>query len=221
MFTNNPHTTRYEITLLRHAQSVGNAGGYWQGQKDYPLSPLGEQQAHALGKYWQASGMTFDEIIASPLSRAAHTARIIAEYLAVPVSHDATWMERDNGQYSGLTGEEVRESFAQPDFLHPFEPIGITGESQWALYLRAGQALNNLMEHPPGRYLVVSHGGILNLVLYAMLGIPIQANFHGARFNFRNTAFASLAYEPERHRWLVHGINQHPHWNFEKQEPAQ
>lgn len=220
MFTHPPSTDHYDVILLRHGQSVGNAEGYWQGQSDFPLTEMGEKQAHALGEYWQQHGQTFDEIIASPLSRARQTAEIIAQHLNLSVTLADIWKERDNGKFAGMRGEEARTLYPQPDFMPPYEPIGDTGESQWELYLRAGQALHNLMNRPPGRYLVVAHGGILNLAIYAMLSIPLQANFHGPRFRFRNTAFATLRYYPLRHQWHVYGINQHPHWNFETQETA-
>ncbi len=218
MFAHISHQERYHITLLRHAQSVGNAEGYWQGQSDFPLTAMGEEQAHALGRYWQHTGVTFDEIIASPLSRARRTAEIIGDYLAVPIAFEDVWKERDNGQFAGMRGEEARKKYPAPKFMPPYEPVGLTGESQWELYLRAGQALHSLMSRPLGDYLVVSHGGILNLTLYAMLGIPVQANFQGPRFRFRNTAFASLAYHPTRHQWHLQGLNQHPHWDFERKE---
>jgi broad specificity phosphatase PhoE len=75
--------------------------------------------------------------------------------------------------------------------MHPYQAVGETGESQWELYLRAGRAVQNLLKNPPGRYLVVSHGGILNLAFYAILGIAPQANFTGPRFRFANTAYAT------------------------------
>ncbi len=221
MFTHHPLEEHYHITLLRHAQSVGNAEGYWQGQSDFPLTSLGEEQAHALGRHWQRSGVTFDEIIASPLSRARQTAETIAQYLAVPITYEEVWKERDNGQFAGMRNADVRREYPAPDFMPPYEPVGFTGESQWELYLRAGQALHSLMSRPPGKYLVVSHGGILNLTLYAILSIPVQANFQGPRFRFRNTAFATMTYHPARHQWHLQGLNQHPHWDFERQESRQ
>ena len=60
--------------------------------------------------------------------------------------------------------------------------------------------------------MVVSHGGLLNMVLYAILGITPQANFSGPRFRFRNAAFATLTYKPDEHLWNVQGINDQAHW---------
>jgi broad specificity phosphatase PhoE len=81
--------------------------------------------------------------------------------------------------------------------------------------MRGGRAIQSVLHQPPARYLIVSHGAILNMTLRALLGIAPQANFQGPRFRFRNTAFVSLEYRPEGHNWLVNGINQRPHWQDE------
>lgn len=203
----------YEITLLRHGESVGNAEGYHQGQAEFPLTEKGRAQASALAKKWLEEGVQFDQAIASPQSRAKETAEIITSTLNLPLTFDKIWMERDNGILAGLHFEEAREKHPQPDFIPSYEPVGKSGESQWELYLRAGRAVQSLFNHPPGRYLVVSHGGLLNKVMYAILGISPQANFQGPRFRFRNTAYVSLSYKPDSHTWYVNGINQRDHWD--------
>lgn len=202
----------YSVILLRHGESTGNASNTWQGQKDYPLTNFGRQQAAALAARWQAEDVTFDQIISSPLLRASQTAEIIASALRLPVAFDPVWMERDNGQLSGLTGAEAAARFPQPEYVGPHDPIGVVGESQWELYLRGGRAVHSLLKNPPRRILVVSHGAILNMVLYAMLGITVQANFTGPRFRFANCAFTSLTYHASHHRWEMWGVNDHSHW---------
>lgn len=211
----------YYITLLRHGESTGNAGGYLQGQADFPLSDTGREQAEALAARWLAEGVIFDRIVSSPLSRARETAEIIAGRLGsagdpeeIPIEFDPVWMERDWGLISGLHHEEAEERYPRPDFIPTYQPIGVSGESQWELYLRAGRGIQALMDKPAGRYLVVSHGGILNVAMYAILGIVPQANFHGARFRFRNTAFAKLVYDRSQHKWLVEGLNDCAHWDL-------
>jgi broad specificity phosphatase PhoE len=203
---------RYSITLLRHGESVGNAEGKHQGQSDFPLTEIGLAQARSLAHHWSNEKRIFDLLISSPLSRASVTANILAEALHIPLELNPLWMERNNGRLAGLRPEEAFEAYPRPPFIHPYLPIGQTGESQWELYLRAGQAVQDLLRHPPGSYLVVSHGGILNMVLYAILGIAPQANFYGPRFRFGNTAFATLSYNPLEHKWYVHGINDQTHW---------
>ena len=198
-----PTYAHYRVILLRHAQSEGNAQGVLQGQSDYPLSDFGIQQAEVLARRWKKEQIHFDWIISSPLLRAQQTANIIAAALSAPLELDKNWMERNNGQIAGLRPEEIDERGLRPPFVHLYQPIGVDGESQWELFLRAGRAIQDLLHRPPGKYMVVSHGGILNLAMYAILGILPHANFQGPRFRFRNTAYASLDYDPSHHVWSL------------------
>jgi broad specificity phosphatase PhoE len=203
---------KYQITLLRHGESTGNAERIYQGHSEFDLTERGQAQSHALASRWQEEGTTFEQIISSPLARARQTAEIIAEKLSVPLEFDPNWKEIDNGVLAGLTLQQAAEHYPFPDFMTPFEPIGQSGESNWDLYLRAGQSIKELLDRPAGKYLVVSHGGFLTRVMYAILGIIPQANFSGARFRFRNSGFAVVYYDPARHIWLVDRLNDSAHW---------
>lgn len=205
----------YHVTLLRHGESVGNAEGYHQGHADFELTEKGRAQARALASRWLTEGVTFDHAMTSPLLRARQTAEIIASALNIPLELNPLWMETDIGLRSGMKAEEIAQRLPQSDFIHPYQAIGETGESWWELYLRGGRAVQDLIRRPPQRYLAISHGGILNMVLYAMLGIVPQADFHGPRFRFQNTGFATLTYEPHQHKWRVLGINDRGHWHDE------
>lgn len=204
----------FDIIFLRHGESVGNAESRWQGQADYPLTDKGRQQAQALAKRWLGEKRQFDWIVTSPLSRACQTAEIIGAALSLPVETDSVWMERKIGQVEGLTAEEVRQRFPNREFITPFTAIiGNEGEGDWELYLRAGQALHGLLKRNPGKHLVVSHGGLLNQVMYAIVGVTPHANFSGPRFRFKNTGFAHVIYHPDTHRWQIDAVNDRAHWN--------
>jgi 2,3-bisphosphoglycerate-dependent phosphoglycerate mutase len=194
-------TPIFDFTFLRHGQSIGNLEERFQGQADFPLTETGRFQARALAKIWLREGRSFDLAIASPLKRACETAEIVTRKLKVPLEFDEIWLERDNGNFSGLTHAEIRAASPEPDFYTPYESFGKTGEGDWALYLRAGQAVQSLLRRSPGKYLIVSHGGLLNMVLFSIMGISPQANGQGIRFRFGNTAYARFTYNPERHRW--------------------
>ena len=200
----------FQFTFLRHGESVGNAESRWQGQSEYPLTDKGRAQAHALAEYWKAEGVKFDLAIASPLSRARETAEIIAAALNVPLEYDPIWMERDIGEMEGLTAEEVRQK-PQPPYITPYDSIGGDGEGDWALFLRAGQALHDLLRRPAGSYLVVSHGGLLNQLMHAIVGVPPHADPSGVRFRFENTAFSRAIYFPYQHRWAIDAVNDRTH----------
>lgn len=202
----------YHFVFLRHGESTANAESRWQGQSDYPLTDRGRAQAHALAERWKAEGVSFDLAIASPLVRARETAEIVASALNVKLEADRVWMERDIGEISGLTAEEVQRR-PQPAYRTPYEFFVSSGEGDWALYLRAGTALHDLLRRPAGRYLIVSHGGLLNQLMYAILGTAPHADPSGVRFRFENTAFARVVYFPYMHRWVIDTLNDRAHLN--------
>ncbi len=206
----------YKLFLLRHGQSEGNARRIYQGQADFPLTELGRAQAQALALRWQQEGQRFDKIFASPLQRAFETAEIIAAALGLPVTPTPLLKERHNGSYEGRSQSSLNLDEVQPG---PYYGHYEEAESDWELFLRTGQVLNNLLSEPPGAYLIVSHGGFLNQLVYAILGITPQGRT-GPRFRFANTGFAAFSYAPEYHTWYVLRMNDTGHLQSLKSEAA-
>ncbi len=155
------------ILIIRHGQSEWNAAGRWQGQADPPLTDLGRHQAWSAAAHLGA----VDAIVASPLQRAADTAEIIGEQLGVgPVSYDPDLVERDAGEWSGLTKPEIEDAFpgylAQGDRPPSFE-------TEDALQHRALRALSQIaVTYGDADVLVVSHGGVV-YALEALEGIEL------------------------------------------------
>ena len=200
----------YTFVFVRHGESVGNVESRWQGQSDYVLTERGRAQARALAQRWKSEGVKFDLIISSPLVRARETAEILGSALHAPVDLDPILMERHIGEMEGLTAEEVRKK-PHPPYVTPYDPIGGEGEGDWALFLRAGQALHALVRRLPGSYLIVSHGGLLNQLMNAIIGIAPHVDPSGVRFRFENTAFARVMYYPHQHRWAIDAVNDRAH----------
>ncbi len=201
----------YSFTFLRHGESLGNAQGVSQGQTDFPLTETGLQQARDLVARWQAEGVSFDQIISSPLTRARQTAEVIGGTLNVPIDVVPDWMERNFGRLEGFPYADVVRLDPPVDFFFTYSPLGGDGESLPALFRRARQAIDCLICRPPGRYLVVSHGVILNVVLLTILGINAQPEPTHARFSFGNTAYAILTYDPARTLWKFISLDNQSH----------
>ena len=69
---------KLQIFMLRHGKpEFPGEGSYIYGHTDYPLSELGRSQARRIGE--ALSGIKMDRVISSNLSRAAETARIVAD----------------------------------------------------------------------------------------------------------------------------------------------
>jgi 2,3-bisphosphoglycerate-dependent phosphoglycerate mutase len=212
----------YHFVFVRHGESIGNAQSRWQGQSDFDLTEKGRAQARALAARWKSEGVKFDLIITSPLVRAKETAEIIASALGGPVEYDPILLERHIGEIEGMTAEEVRKR-PQPPYITPYDSIGGEGEGDWALFLRAGQALQRLLRRSAGSYLIVSHGGLLNQLMHAIVGIAPHVDPSGVRFRFDNTAFARVIYYPYQHRWAIEALNDRAHlsarWQFKPFQP--
>lgn len=201
----------FNITLLRHGESYGNANRFHQGQYDFPLTEMGRNQANLLLQRWLNEQKKFDKVISSPLSRARETAEIVANGLHIPIEIDDLWQERNVGALSGLPEDEAAKRYPLPDFYTPYSSIVGDGEGDWELFLRAGKALLNLLRRPAGKYLVVSHGGLLNQAVHAILETAHRANGQGVKYLFDNTAFSTFKYRPERFEWSVSGMNDTAH----------
>jgi broad specificity phosphatase PhoE len=200
----------YQFVFLRHGESLGNAQSRWQGQSDYPLTEKGRAQAQALAERWKAENAKFDLVLSSPLGRARETAAIIASKLDLKIEFDDIWLERAIGEMEGLTAEEVRQK-PRPPYTTPYDSIGGDGEGDWALFLRAGQALHNLLKRPPGELpdrfarRIVEPGH----ACHRRRGSACDPS--GVRFRFENTAFARVIYHPHQHRWAIDAVNDRAH----------
>jgi broad specificity phosphatase PhoE len=102
-----------------------------------------------------------DAIAASPLERAYTTAAIVAELTGVgPVQVDDGLIERDCGEWTGLTGAEIEHRF--PGALAAWRtPSG--WEDDAALVERVERTLVALAADHPGasEVLAVTHGGVM------------------------------------------------------------
>jgi 2,3-bisphosphoglycerate-dependent phosphoglycerate mutase len=203
--------TCFHIFLLRHGRSLGNENGFLQGQQDIPLTDDGRSQAQLLAERWFADDIHFDLILTSPLSRASETAGIIAAKLGCPVEKDALLMERNVGSLSGAPVGKDEQLIDQRLMASPYRSLDGDGEGDWELFLRAGQVLLNLMKRELGNYLIVSHGGLLNQLTHAILGLPPQARYKGVGFKLDNTGFSHFVYFLEEHHWNVITINNVDH----------
>jgi probable phosphoglycerate mutase len=164
------------LLLVRHGQSTWNAAARWQGQADPPLSDLGRLQAKlAATALPDVMGGPLDAIWSSDLQRAADTARIIAAELGpIPVRLDPGLRERDAGEWSGLTREDIDARY--PGYLEPPEkgsgfaasgrrPRPPGWEPDEALLGRAVEAFGRIAAAAPGAsVLAVTHGGLIYVV---------------------------------------------------------
>lgn len=90
------------ICFIRHGQTDWNTKGLMQGRDDVPLNDEGIKQAKEASNSLGKLKFKFDKIYSSPLSRAAVTAKAIANAVNIDnVTLDERLLERDFGILSG------------------------------------------------------------------------------------------------------------------------
>ena len=144
------------LLVVRHAESVWNLDGRWQGHANPPLSSAGAAQARAA-----AVGMDgVDGIVSSDLDRARETAELIAETLgAGPVTCDPGWRERNVGLWQGLTSEQIERDYPGALAAGNYPPGWESDESLIERVLAAAHRIAARVSS--GDVLVVSHAGVI------------------------------------------------------------
>jgi probable phosphoglycerate mutase len=161
------------VFVARHGETDWNAAGRWQGHTDVPLNDNGRAQAKALAGLLREARLA--GVVASDLSRAHETARIVATELGVALAYvERDLRERSFGVFEGLTRAECEAQHAEAWrawMTHKKAPEGAEGiETLTGRMLAAvGRAAERVAkEGEPA--LVVTHGGALRSVVASVTG---------------------------------------------------
>jgi alpha-ribazole phosphatase/probable phosphoglycerate mutase len=170
------------VWLVRHALPDGVEGRCY-GRYDARLSAEGIGQARELAQ--RMAHEPLSQIYSSTLRRALETAQILAEPHRLPVQRLDEFIEIHFGDFEGLTYEEIQTRY--PDIFRlwmerPAETKFPNGESFSDLRKRVLGALESLLErHRKESFVVVSHAGVIRLIIAEVLGLPDQRIFRLAQ----------------------------------------
>jgi uncharacterized protein len=159
------------LYLIRHGETLWNKQQRLQGEKDSPLTELGEKQARSAGLFLK--DLQLDLLCSSPLGRALQTAHIIQEEIgmalrspAIPTFSDLR--ETSVGMFEGLSIEELDKHSSGQYFksLSPEEqfytPIALGAETRQKTAERALTCLLQIAhQHPKKKIGIVTHGGLI------------------------------------------------------------
>ena len=167
----------------------------------------------------------WDRIIASPLIRCADFARALSQHLDLPLSLDPRLVELDFGAWEGRSAVELMETdalalgqFWADPIAHP--PPG--GESLPAFQARVLAAWRDLTEQAltaGERLLVISHGGVIRVILCALSDHPLgrlmelevgHANLTRIRLDQTATGLRALRLDADFHANCHEGARHTP-----------
>src|SRR5262245_47929235 len=93
------------IYLARHGETAWSLSGQHTGRTDLPLTERGQRNACRLGE--RLKGLTFVEVLTSPLQRAARTCELAGFEVVAKMDRDL--VEWDYGQYEGRRTAEIHK----------------------------------------------------------------------------------------------------------------
>src|SRR2546430_694451 len=96
---------RMRLILIRHGQTPCNLAEIWHGWDNCDLTPLGLEQAGAVGR--RLAGERIDAVYCSDSPRAVQTAQAVAAPHGLEPIPDAGLRERGAGEYEGIAVAEI------------------------------------------------------------------------------------------------------------------
>jgi probable phosphoglycerate mutase len=206
-----PEPRRPVVHLLRHGETAWNALRRMQGHADAALNDTGRAQARASAGRLAGSGLA--RIVSSDLVRARDTAEAVARAAGLAVEADPRFREQGLGDWQGLTFREARAR--DPEVAARFaardpqaRPPG--GETRAEMQARAWEALEaHAAPGSPGALLVVAHGGVVQALVYRVLGLPLDSP---RRFLLPNAGLTTLVHH--RDVWYLRTLSDTAHLPF-------
>lgn len=179
------------LYVVRHGQTGGNKNRY-VGWEDEPLDATGVAQARAVVRLLAARPV--DAVYCSPLSRAADTARPLAEVRGLEARVRDALKEIDYGRYQGVLKDD-RPLRLRHDHRYTAMP---GGESLHDVYRRIAHLAGELRgELAAGRQLVaVGHFWSNRMLVGVMLGVRFEELFQRMAYKPANGSVYEL-------RWVT------------------
>jgi phosphoserine phosphatase len=164
-----------DLFLVRHGESNIPRDAI---QQDYPLSPLGQEQALLLGERFR--GMHIDRLITTPYQRTQQTAGAVAAATGVELIEEPGLGAIDAGEMHSVPYSQRKERwpefFKNPSPLMDYAPFG--GESASAFFERVtGSFVERIWEEhwrEKIAVMVVCHAETINALLHHILRMPFD-----------------------------------------------
>lgn len=163
-----------DILLIRHGAT--DLAGTFCGQSDPPLNARGRQQVGEL--LHDLAGEAIEVVYTSDLQRAAETGAILAAAHNIPMETRTGLREIHLGAWEGLTWDAIEQcdpAYAERwlrEYPHCSAP---DGETLVRFEARVLQTMDGLLREETRPMAVVSHAGVMRVVMQHLLGYSADA----------------------------------------------
>ena len=168
-----------KLWLVRHGQTEANVAGLYSGHSETALTGQGIIQASQVGQLLQA--VPFDRALCSALGRAQHTAHLLLEGRSLDIEINPLLNEMHFGDWEMRHHRDLQREDAETyqawcqDWQNT---VPTNGEG----FQRFSQRVLSLAEHlramEQENILIVSHQGVLSLLIATLMGMPPPSLWH-------------------------------------------
>ena len=168
------------LWLVRHGETEANVAGLYSGHAPTPLTERGIAQAQTLGTLLR--NVPVDNVLCSELERARHTTQLILGDREVPVRNMPELNEMFFGDWEmrhhrDLAREDAENYAAWCNDWQNATPTN--GEGFQAFSQRVERFIAQLADYKTCQnLLVVSHQGVLSVLIARLLSMPAAAMWH-------------------------------------------
>jgi len=164
------------ITLVRHGEVEEAYHRCYNGHNDIALSPKGVSEAAELGEHF--AQQNFDAIFSSDLRRCQETLTHITASPHIPLTLTQNLREKSWGRHEGMTFDAItkRDGLIYHDFLQWINALD--GEPYDAYIERIKTFFTKTLPLTPyNNVLVVTHAGVIRVLMHILQEIPLQEAF--------------------------------------------
>ena len=163
-----------KLIFVRHGKDDDRYRGGWSS---FDLIPEGVEQAKQLAKHLKENNHTYQiaHIVSSDLTRTLTTANIISCELGLPIQKEFRIRETNNGDLAGMLNNTALKQYPGLFFSSlEMDEAYPNGESPIDFYMRIKRWFSEFSSncrHMKGNILIVTHGGVINVVYHLVKGI--------------------------------------------------
>ncbi|HHO8887573.1 adenosylcobalamin/alpha-ribazole phosphatase [Citrobacter youngae] len=168
------------LWLVRHGETEANVAGLYSGHAPTPLTERGIVQAQSLSGLLR--NVPFDNVLCSELERARHTTQLILAERDVPVCvmpelNEMFFGDWEMRHHRDLAREDAENYAVWCNDWQNATPTN--GEGFQAFSQRVERFIAQLAEYKDSKnLLVVSHQGVLSVLVARLLSMPTAAMWH-------------------------------------------
>ncbi|MDM2924552.1 adenosylcobalamin/alpha-ribazole phosphatase [Citrobacter sp. Cpa228] len=168
------------LWLVRHGETEANVAGLYSGHAPTPLTERGIAQAQSLSGLLH--NVPFDNVLCSELERARHTTQLILGDREIPVRimpelNEMCFGDWEMRHHRDLAREDAENYAIWCNDWQNATPTN--GEGFQAFSQRVERFIAQLADYKDSQnLLVVSHQGVLSVLVARLLSMPAAAMWH-------------------------------------------